>query len=165
MVKLILLPTDGSALSREAVRAGVEFAKNIGARVLGCHVIALPGPDRLEEWLFHDPQFAQRRQTLFEKTADAYLDEVARCAAAQGVPCECRKIVGHETFRELLTMAEGAGCDLICMASHGWKGGDEAWPGSVTLAVLRHSRVPVLVYKSGAGRTAGAAQAAPADTG
>lgn len=33
MVKLILLPTDGSALSREAVRAGVELAREIGAPV------------------------------------------------------------------------------------------------------------------------------------
>lgn len=38
MFKNILIPTDGSALSRRAVRDGVELAKKLGARVTGFYV-------------------------------------------------------------------------------------------------------------------------------
>ena len=35
MFKHILLPTDGSALSETAIKKGVEFAKEINAKVSG----------------------------------------------------------------------------------------------------------------------------------
>ena len=37
MYKHILLPSDGSELSGQAVREGIRFAKSIGARVTGVH--------------------------------------------------------------------------------------------------------------------------------
>ncbi|QOY92773.1 universal stress protein [Massilia sp. UMI-21] len=154
MVRHILLPIDGSALSREAAAAGIAFARDAGAAVLACHVVAVPRPDRLEAWLHHDPHYAQRRLALFEKIADDYLAWVATSAAAQGVRCACMKVHGHDPAREVVASADREACDLVYMASHGWKGGGGQWPGSVTLEVLRHSRVPVLVYK-----------AAQADTG
>jgi nucleotide-binding universal stress UspA family protein len=39
MYKHILLPTDGSAHSRQAIRSAVLFARNIGAIIAGIHVI------------------------------------------------------------------------------------------------------------------------------
>jgi nucleotide-binding universal stress UspA family protein len=41
MYKYILVPTDGSTLSRAAAIAGVKLANSIGARVIGFH--AAPG--------------------------------------------------------------------------------------------------------------------------
>ena len=38
MYKHILIPTDGSDLSRAAIRQGVAFAKSIGAKVTGITV-------------------------------------------------------------------------------------------------------------------------------
>lgn len=35
MFKIILIPTDGSALSRKSIKAGVALAGAIGARVTG----------------------------------------------------------------------------------------------------------------------------------
>lgn len=148
MVQPMLLPTDGSALSREAVAAGISLARDAGAAVLGCHVIALPRADQLDAWLDHDPDYAQRRQALFEKIADEYLAFVADCAAAQSVSCTCVKSRGHEPALDIVAMAARQACDLIDVASHGWKNDGEQWPGSVTLEVLRHSQVPVLVHKS-----------------
>ena len=156
MYQHILLPTDGSALSREAVVAGIAFARDAGAAVLGCHVVTLPPADRLDAWLHHDPHYAQRRQALFEKAADEYLAFVAACAAAQNVRCACVKAHGHEPAREIVAMASREACDLIYMASHGWKGDAGQWPGSGMLDVLRHSRVPVLVHKAAAQASVGA---------
>lgn len=148
MYQHILLPTDGSALSREAVAAGISLARDAGAAVLGCHVVALPRADQLDAWLHHDPDYAQRRQAVFEKIADEYLAFVADCAAAQGVRCACVKSFGHEPALEIAATAVREACDLIYLASHGWKGDGGQWPGSVTLGILRHSQVPVLVYKT-----------------
>lgn len=77
-----------------------------------------------------------------------HLAFVAACAAAQGVRCVCMKAHGHEPAREIVAMAAREACGLIYMASHGWKVDAGQWPGSVTLDVLRHSRVPVLVHKA-----------------
>ena len=148
MFKLILLPTDGSELSRQAVAGGIAFAKYCGAGVVALHVIPVPHPDLLEAWLHHDAQFAEHRRALFEKFADHYLASVAASAQAQQVPCECRKAAANEPYQAILDAAEQANCDLIYMASHGWKGGAEQLLGSQTVKVLHYSHVPVLVHKA-----------------
>ena len=152
MYKHILMPTDGSALSRQAVASGMLFAKNLGATVVGIHVIPLPQADRLEAWMHHDPHYAERRQALFEKFADEYLSFVANRAQAQGVPYEGKKIKAKEPWQAIVKAAEQERCDLIYMASHGWKGDDADLPGSQTVKVLHYSKVPVLVHKPTRGR-------------
>ena len=42
MFKHLLLPTDGSKLSDRAVQRGLDFAKEIGAKVTAVHVIPRP---------------------------------------------------------------------------------------------------------------------------
>ena len=39
MFKHILIPTDGSPVSAKAVKAGIEFAKQSGAKVTGYHAV------------------------------------------------------------------------------------------------------------------------------
>lgn len=153
MYKRILLPTDGSALSRQAVTSGVLFAKNTGATVIGVHVIPMPHADQLEAWMHHDPHYAAHRQALFDKFADECLSFVANSALAEEVPCICKKITANEPCLAIVKMAEQMDCDLICMASHGWKGGEAQLPGSETLKVLHYSKVPVLVHKPARDRT------------
>jgi nucleotide-binding universal stress UspA family protein len=152
MYKHILLPTDGSELSRQAVTSGILFAKNTGATVVGVHVIPLLREDRLEAWTHHDPHYAERRQALFDRFADEYLAFVANSALAEEVPCSCRKVNANEAWQAILKIAEQTRCDLIYMASHGWKGDDAQLLGSETVKVLHHSKVPVLVHKPTRGR-------------
>ena len=148
MFKHILLPTDGSVLSRRAVAGGLALAKECGASVVAVHVVPVPHVDQLEAWLHHDPQFAAHRQALFDKFADMYLSVVASSAQALQVPCECRKLAANEPYQAILEAAEQAGCDLIYMASHGWKGAAHLL-GSQTVKVLHYSQIPVLVHKAG----------------
>lgn len=147
MYKHILLPTDGSALSRQAVTSGILFAKNSGATVVGLHVIPVLHEDQLEAWAHHNPHYEEQRQALFEKFADEYLSFVANSALAEEVPCICKKISAHEPYIAIVKTAEQTHCDLIYMASHGWKGDEGQLLGSETLKVLHHSKVPVLVHK------------------
>lgn len=153
MYKHILLPTDGSALSRQAVTSGILFAKNSDATVIGLHVIPVPHEDRLEAWMHHDPHYAERQQALFDKFADEYLSFVANSALAEEVPCTCKKVHANDPSLAIVKTAEQARCDLIYMASHGWKGGEAQLLGSETLKVLHHSKVPVLVHKPPRDRT------------
>ncbi len=147
MYKRILLPTDGSELSHDAVASGVLFAKNIGATVVGVYVVPQPRQAQLEAWLHHDAHYAERRQALFEKFADEYLSFVSNSALAEEVPCICELVRAQEPYQGILDAAERAGCDLIFMASHGWKGDASQLLGSETVRVLAHSRIPVLVHR------------------
>ncbi|MGB7478906.1 MAG: universal stress protein [Burkholderiaceae bacterium] len=149
MYRTILIPTDGSALSRQAVTSGVLFARNHDAAVIGIHVTPVPHDEQLQAWMHHDPHYEERRQALFDKFADEYLAFVANSALAEGVPCTCRKVKASEPGLAIAQAAEHARCDLIYMASHGWKGERAQILGSETLKVLHYSRVPVLVYKPG----------------
>jgi nucleotide-binding universal stress UspA family protein len=147
MFKRILLPTDGSALSRQAAVAGIRFARDNGAQVVALHVIPILHDDQLEAWMHHDPDFVEHRQALFDKFADEYLAYVAELAAAEQVPCTLEKARAAEAATGILKTAEDAGCDLIYMASHGWRNDKAQMLGSDTLKVLHQSKAAVLVHK------------------
>lgn len=147
MYKHILLPTDGSELSQQAVTSGVLYAKNSGATVIAVHVVPTPHPDQLEAWMHHDPHYAERRQALFEKFANEYLAFAANSALAEEVPCSCKLVKANEPYLGILKTAEQSHCDLIYMAAHGWRGNVPQMLGSEALKVLIHSKVPVLVHK------------------
>ncbi len=147
MYRHILLPTDGSELSKQAVTSGILFAKNIGATVVGIHVAPVLQDDRLEDWLHHDPHHAERRKALFDTFADECLAFVANSALAEEVPCTCKKVSAKEPYQAIVKTAEQTHCDLIYMASHGWREEEKLPLGSETLKVLHSSNVSVLVHK------------------
>lgn len=148
MFKRILLPSDGSELSRQTVISGILFARNTGASVIGIHVVPQPHPDQLQAWMHHDPHFEEKRQALFDKFADESLSFIGNCALAQNVQCICKKVKEDRPWQAIVKAAQQERCDLIYMASHGWYGDDGDTLGSETLKVLHHSKVPVLVFKS-----------------
>jgi nucleotide-binding universal stress UspA family protein len=147
MYKHILLPTDGSILSQQAIHSGVLFARNTGATITGVHVIPRQRQDRLEAWMHHDTDYAKKREALFEKFANEYLSYISNSALAEGIPCACRLVKADEAYQAIVNTAEHEHCDLIYMASHGWKGDSAVMLGSETLKVLLHSKIPVLVHK------------------
>lgn len=163
MYKHILLPTDGSQLSRDAVVSGLRFAKQLNAIVTGIHVVPSPHADSLEAWLHRDPHYPEQRQALFEKFADECLSYVSASALAEQVTCTCRKVIAHEPYHAIIQTAELLHCDMIYMASHGWKGANAQFLGSETLKVLHHSPIPVFVYKPA--RTAAGKSETPRQAG
>ena len=145
MFKQILLPTDGSELSTRAVLAGVSFAKEAGAQVVG--VTALPD--------FHT---FTANADMIESTEDEYLaasetrgarylSEIADAARAAGVPCTTLLVRSDQPHEAILQTARDRGCDLIIMASHGRRGLSGVLLGSETQKVLVHSAIPVMVYR------------------
>ena len=88
MFKKILLPTDGSPVSRKAVRQGVAFAKSVGAKVVGFFspedYRALIYSEYVPPSLMSEDQF--QAQAL--KTAQKHLAFVEKTANAEGVHYE-----------------------------------------------------------------------------
>ena len=145
MFKRILLPTDGSDLSSRAVLAGVSFAKEVGAQVVG--VTAMPdfktftaSADMLEST---EDEYLGTSETRGGK----YLSTIANAASAAGVECTTILVRSDDPHEAILRTARDQGCDLIIMASHGRHGLAGVLLGSETQKVLVHSAIPVLVYR------------------
>src|SRR5262245_59908149 len=147
MFRNILVPTDGSKLSRKAVRRAVELAKGEKARVTGLYVAPpwRPIADG-DQWITANLS-PQQHAASVKKAADRYLAVLTRAAAAARVPCSCACVSGEFPYVEIVKAAHRNRCDLILMASHGRRGISRLLLGSETSKVLAHSNVPVLVYR------------------
>jgi nucleotide-binding universal stress UspA family protein len=145
MFKHLLLPTDGSESSNDAVEKGIRFAKSEQARVTGIYVM----PEfhlftyRTEMLEDTQPQFAADCRAH----ADKYLAVIDGAARKAGVACDTVSVTSDHPFEAIINTAEEQGCDLIVMASHGRRGARGLLLGSETQKVLTHSKVPVLVYR------------------
>ena len=148
MFKHVLLPTDGSKLSDRAVQRGIEFAKEIGARVTAVHVI--PEFRMMADESFVLPTSADLKRR-YEKEAKARTDKmlakIGERAVAAGVKYECVGIVADVPYEAIIDTAKKRKCDLIMMASHGRRGLSGLLLGSETAKVLTHSKIPVLVVR------------------
>ena len=147
MFKNILVPTDGSELSRRAIKQAVQFAKEQNARVTGLHVVPPYAPDVREEFsvrYFVSPQdYAKSSGVLARK----HLKVLESAAKASGVPCETFHAASGYPYDEIVRTAQQKKCDLIYMASHGRRGISRLLLGSETSKVLAHSKVPVMVCR------------------
>jgi nucleotide-binding universal stress UspA family protein len=147
MYKHILLPTDGSPLSRAAITAGLKLAKAVGAKVTGFYAAPPATPLEYRGMLpvgYSDPAI---RAKVIEKTAERHLAAIARAAKAVRVRCR----VYHETSDfpadAIIAAAKRNRCDLILLSSHGRHGFRPSLLGSQTQKVLAKSSIPVLVHR------------------
>ena len=145
MYKHILLPTDGSELSATAVRDGIQFAKEIGARVTALHVTPPFHPIEMTPSSF--TAHAEEHEAKAKDSAQRALGAVTTAARVAGVPCATVHRVSHSPYEAIIAVAGEAGCDLIFMASHGRRGVAALLLGSETSKVLTHSKIPVLVTR------------------
>ena len=113
----ILIPTDGSDLSAEAIQYGTALAKAVNARVTGVtvstpfHIFAVE-QDTIQDTL---ESYRQRMTTV----AAQRLDKVKEAAEAAGVDCELVHVEHAHPYNAIIDIAKAKGCDLIVMASHG----------------------------------------------
>lgn len=145
MYKHILLPTDGSDLSTTAVRDGVRFAGEIGARVTALHVTPPFYPDEMTPSAY--TAHVQEHDAKAKESTQRALGAVTDASRAAGVPCTTVHRVSHSPHEAIIAVAGEAGCDLIFMASHGRRGVAALLLGSETNKVLTHSKIPVLVTR------------------
>lgn len=145
MYKHILLPTDGSELSAAAVRDGITFAREIGARVTALHVTPPFHPTEMTPSVY--TAHLHEHDARARESAERALGAVTEAARAAGVPCTTLHRVSYSPYEAIIAVAAEAGCDLIFMASHGRRGVTALLLGSETNKVLTHSKIPVLVTR------------------
>lgn len=145
MYKHILIPTDGSRLSSEALVASLDLAKSLGAKATiltveePFHVFAM-GAAQVAHSL-------NEYQDQIRAQAEQLLSAAATQAREAGVPCETLRATHEDPYQAIIDTARERHCDLIAMASHGRRGMAAVVLGSQTQKVLAHSATPVLVYR------------------
>jgi nucleotide-binding universal stress UspA family protein len=159
-IRKILFATDLSETARHAVNYACSIGNTYGAEVYAIHVV----PDVLEEYssgtgkdLAHAVDDAQHeafnrknlehaRQVMHERmqaTSRQILEKMPACPLSEN-----RTIIRvGDPVREIVTMAEQEGFDLIIMGTHGYGEFAEMVMGSTAAGVIQHSKVPVLVAR------------------
>jgi len=147
MFKKILIPTDGSALSRKAVRAGVKLAKELGANVTAYYALEMFQPYVYGDGTVIDSATLNAFERRARDQGKKHLAEVEKAAKAAGVRCESVMTKPATPYQGIVDAAKRQKCDVIFMASHGRGEFASLILGSVTQKVLAKSKVPVLVYR------------------
>ncbi len=143
-MKRILVATDGSVSSTEAVQFGVELAAEHGAELIFVHVV--PALDVVPSGGFglsgafpHEPTKEDR----------ALLDDAASVAVEHGVVSTTALLRG-DTVDEIVAYADTHDVDVIVVGSRGHGAVAATLLGSVSRGVLREARRPVVIVRAGA---------------
>jgi len=145
MFKHILIPTDGTDLSRKAVIYGVQLARTVGARVTAISVSEPYHVASMDAVLVAETPDEHEAQTA--RIAERALEQVRMAAEAASVEVETVRDIHDQPYRAIIDCARARRCDLIVMASHGRRGVAALLVGSETTKVLTHTAIPVLVYR------------------
>jgi len=145
MFQRILVPTDGSDLSKKAVRAAIRLAAGTGARLVAFHAIPKFRTFTLDAQMLEDTAGEYRAVSVAR--ARTLLAAVAAEARKAGVACDTAHASSDQPWAAIIREAKRKRCDLVLMASHGRRGLQGVLLGSETQKVLTHSSVPVLVYR------------------
>lgn len=146
MFKHILLPTDGSRHSEQAIFCGVELARQVGAKVTG--IYAAPEFHLLSYRMADLSESREQFSADLQKHAEQYLAFLSGVANEAKVACDTLIEQCDHPYDAICRVAKARGCDLIVMASHGRRGLTGLILGSETQRVLAHADVPVLVWRA-----------------
>jgi nucleotide-binding universal stress UspA family protein len=142
----ILLPVDGSELSRSATMATRALALSYGAEVVVFSCLNVS--DITDLTVEMSPIAFLDRWEQAKDDLVAHLDEVKEELADAGVVARSQIASGH-TVEKVLGAALQAEVGLIVMASRGRSGFWRWMKGSVAEGVVRRSKCPVLVVPCG----------------
>jgi nucleotide-binding universal stress UspA family protein len=141
------VPTDGSLLSRKAIKRAVQFAKEQKGRVTGFYVGPPWKPRGNDESIPYRMVSPEEHAASVKQAANRILNTVKKASAKAGVPCTCSFSTDDYPYVKIVEAANRNGCDLILMATHGRRGISRLLLGSETSKVLAHSTIPVMVCR------------------
>lgn len=147
MYQRILVPTDGSTLSKKAVRGAVDLAAAIGAEIVALNVVPRYPTAYFEGGISVSPQDVARMEKQWAEQGQAVAETARAAAEAAGVKARAVTMRSDLVAESVLAAARKHRCDLVVMASHGRKGLKRLLLGSETQHVLTHGTVPVLVLR------------------
>lgn len=147
MYKRILVATDGSALSKKAVKDAIALAASLGADLVALNVVPRYPMSYFEGGVSISVQDVGRIEQQWANKGQAVADAVLKSAETAGVKAKAVIVKSDLVAASILSAARKNKCDLVVMASHGRKGVSRILLGSETQQVLTHSTIPVLVLR------------------
>lgn len=147
MYKNILVPTDGSPLSRAAAEKAIRLAKVTGAKITAFFAAPAPTPIIYKGLMPTGFTTTSGHKAIAEKAARHYLGTIENLAKKAGVAFKGVHCTDEYPASAILAAAKKEKCDLIYIASHGHTGFRKTLLGSQTTKVLADSTIPVLVHR------------------
>lgn len=147
MYKRILVATDGSSLSKKAVKAAIDLAGTCQAELVAVRVIPRYVQTYFEGSMPLDPKAVSQIESQWRSEAEQSLAAVQKAADAAHLSTKTLVVKGQSVADALIQSAKKSKCDLIVMASHGRRGLSKLLLGSETQHVLTHAHIPVLVLR------------------
>ena len=161
LINKILIPLDGSMLSKKAVPVGEELAAKLNVPILLFEMATMVYPstsspsmygsdyvkinDRDEQVI--DYNYAKANEAE-ESRVQAELVAIEQEIKKNGLTVDYRITSGIDAAREIEQVSKEMDVDLIVMATHGRSGLDRWLMGSVAEKVLRYGRVPLLLVNA-----------------
>jgi nucleotide-binding universal stress UspA family protein len=139
-MKKILIATDGSEYTKEAVSQGLQLAKVLGADVTALYVI-----DQTSFVSFPIDSSIVSVYSLLENEGKRAVEEVKKEGEQIGVKVTTIVAEGSPTRKILETAAD---MDLVVIGTLGRSALAKLFMGSVAERVTRYSPCPVLVVRS-----------------
>ena len=140
MFKHILVPTDGSELAQHAIQLAVALAATCKGRIYAFHVVEP----------FHTISYVAdmlaATEAIYNENAEeraaVYLEEACKAASDAGVAVASGHVFDDRPHHAIVQTAKQQHCDLIVMASHGWRGMNRLLLGSETHKCCSTPRFP-----------------------
>ncbi len=136
----VFAAVDRSEPGQDAMRYAIALAGRFATRLIFCHIAeALDVPPGTN-------QRGSRLHALAQAVAEEIVEDACAAAAAAGVDAEA--FVADGTPGDVIVgQAAACGSDVIVIGTHGRRGLDALWFGSVAQRVLRQSSIPVVTLR------------------
>ena len=146
----ILVTTDFSEISLEALPGAVELASHFKAELLLVHVLPVDTPTPWDIPPYADFGLASLPLPDYETQVRQEVErQLAMVAAKHAQGVTVRGLVGRgDAAAEIGRMATAEQADLIVLATHGWTGWRHLVFGSVAEKVLREAPCAVLSVRT-----------------
>lgn len=149
-IRSIVVPTDFSLPSAQAVGYAGMLATSLGATVHLVHVLdRLLSPEMA--WAAPATEAAALRERIYQE-GRAKLADLAATIRESGVTVTTEVRSGPPS-QEIIHAAVDYGADLIVMMTHGRTGLSHLVLGSIAEDVIRHARCPVLALRMNSPQT------------
>jgi nucleotide-binding universal stress UspA family protein len=147
--KKIMIATDGSECSKQAVDKGIELARLSGGTVYAVYVASMTHISPLIGGYFSSinvyPYWKAIHESL-KKQGQKALNYVKSLGETKGINVESVLLEGNPSV-ELIRYAEEEKIDIVVMGTLGNTGLNKLLLGSVASNLVRYSKVPVMVVK------------------
>jgi len=147
MYKRILVATDGSKLSQQAINHALNLADVTGAEVVALKVVPRYPQTYFEGGVALAAAEVARIEKQWQEDAMKAVNVVKDAGQKLEVKVKPITVKSDLISEAIISAAKRNKCDLIVMASHGRRGIKRLLLGSETQQVLTHSHIPVLVLR------------------